>query len=103
MQGGAPLKTYEKGAVLRYRLFRIQHHITRQELAKEAKISPQRISQIELMECQPTKQTKTKLLMAMRNVLLRHIQLADSALTDFHSMRDRLFDAVEESEVLTDE
>lgn len=97
------MKSYTNGFVMHFRIFRIKHNILLREIAKEAKISPQRISQIELMECQPTKQTKTKLLMAMRNVLLRHIQLADSALTDFHSMRDRLFDAVEESEVLTDE
>lgn len=93
------METSENGFVLRYRIFRIQHHITRQELAREAGITPQRISQIELLECRPTVQTKVKLSTAMRNVLLRHEQLADTALTDFHNMHDQLFDAVKENEV----
>lgn len=97
------METSENGFVLRYRIFRIQHHITRQELAREAGITPQRISQIELMECRLTVRTKVKLSTAMRNVLLRHEQLADAALTDFNNMHDQLFDAVKESEALSDE
>lgn len=97
------MRTSENGFVLRYRVFRIQHRITRQELAREARITPQRISQIELMECQPTKQTQTKLLMAMQNVLQRHENLAGAAVTDFYNMHDQLFEAVAESGVLSDE
>ena len=97
------MRTSDNGFVLRYRIFRIQHHITRQELAREAGITPQRISQVELMECRPTVQTKIKLTAAMRNVLLHHGQLADTALTDFHNMHDQLFETVKESEALSDE
>ena len=93
----------EDGKVLRYRIFRMRHHITLRELSEQAGVSQQRISQIELMECRLTVRTKVKLSTAMRNVLLRHEQLADTALTDFHNMYDQLFDAVKESEALSDE
>ena len=55
------------------------------------------------MECGLTVRTKVKLSTAMRNVLLHHEQLADAALTDFNNMHDQLFDAVKESEALSDE
>ncbi len=97
------MKMNEDGKVLRYRIFRMRHHITLRELSEQAGVSQQRISQIELMECRLTVRTKVKLSTAMRNVLLRHEQLADTALTDFHNMYDQLFDAVKESEALSDE
>ena len=97
------METSENGFVLRYRIFRIQHHITRQELAREAGITPQRISQIELMECRPTAQTKVKLIAAMQNALLRRGELASAALLDFQDIKHHLFESSMESEALSDE
>ena len=97
------MKLYEDGKVLRYRAFRIQHHITLRELAEQAGVSQQRISQIELMECQPTAQTKAKLIAAMRNVLLRRGELAAAALLDFQAIKHHLFESDMESEDLADE
>ena len=97
------MKLYEDGKVLRYRVFRIQHHVTLRELAEQAGVSQQRISQIELMECRPTAQTKVKLIAAMQNALLRRGKLASAALLDFQDIKHHLFESSMESEALSDE
>ena len=97
------MKMNEDGRVLRYRIFRMRHHITLRELSEQAGVSQQRISQIELMEYRPTVQTKVKLTVAMRNALLQRGELAAAALLDFQNIRHQLFESGMESEALSDE
>ena len=103
-KGGIDIvKMHEDGRVLKYRIFRIRHHITLRELSEQAGVSQQWISQIELMECHPTTQTKVKLIVAMRNTLLQRGELAAAALLDFQNIRHQLFESGMESEALSDE
>lgn len=97
------MKLYEDGMVLRYRVFRIQHHVTLRELSEQAGISVQRISQIELMGCCPGAQAKAKLVSAMQNALLQRGEQAAAAVRALQADGCHLFEACYESEALSDE
>lgn len=90
------MKKHEQSAlVFRYRNFRLQHHISREELAKACGVSAQRISQIELGEV-PTLHKQAQLVQAMEYVLLQRCQSAALAMEDLGVQKQHLFEWAQE-------
>ena len=97
------MKSDTNGYVLRFRIFRIIHHILLREIAKEAKISPQRVSEIELVKSAAGDQIKTQLAAALEAVLLQREAESTNALEDYRRGKALLFNEVLESEVRQNE
>lgn len=97
------MRSYTNGYVLHFRIFRIKHHILLREIAKEAKISPQRVSEIELVRSAAGEQIKTQLAAALEAVLLRREAESTNALEDYRRGKAHLFNEVLESEVSQNE
>ena len=97
------MKSYTNGFVLRFRIFRIKHNILLREIAKEAKISPQRISEIELVRSVAGEQVKAQLAHALEAVLLRREAENIAAMEAYRREKEHLFDEVAEREVRQNE
>lgn len=97
------MKSYTNGFVMHFRIFRIKHNILLREIAKEAKISLQRISEIELVRSVAGEQVKAQLADALEAVLLRREAENTTAMEAYRREREHLFDEVAESEALADE
>lgn len=97
------MKSYTNGFVMHFRIFRIKHNILLREIAKEAKISPQRISEIELVRSVAGEQVKAQLADALEAVLLRREAENTTAMEDYRREREYLFDEVAEREVRQNE
>ena len=85
---------YYNGQVLRFRAFRMKCRISLAELSQASGVSMQRISQIELMDCPVTR--------ALEIVLLRRSAMAALNIADYREQQEHLFDAISETEVITD-
>lgn len=90
------MKSYTNGFVLHFRIFRIKHHILLREIAKEAKISVQRISEIELVRSDAGEQVKAQLADALEAVLLRREAENTIAIEAYRKEKGHLFDEVAE-------
>lgn len=97
------MRSDTNGYVLHFRIFRIRHHILLREIAKEANISPQRVSEIELVRSAAGDQIKTQLAAALEAVLLRREAESTNALEDYRREKAHLFNKVLESEVRQNE
>lgn len=97
------MRSDTNGYVLHFRIFRIRHHILLREIAKEANISPQRVSEIELVRSAAGDQIKTQLAAALEAVLLRREAESTNALEDYRRGKAHLFNKVLESEVRQNE
>lgn len=97
------MKSDTNGYVLRFRIFRIRHHILLREIAKEAKISPQRVSEIELVRSVAGEQVKAQLAHALEAVLLRREAENIAAMEAYRREKEHLFDEVAEREVRQNE
>ena len=97
------MKSYTNGFVLHFRIFRIKHNILLREIAKEAKISPQRISEIELVRSVAGEQVKAQLAHALEAVLLRREAENIAAMEAYRREKEHLFDEVAEREVRQNE
>ena len=97
------MKSYTNGFVMHFRIFRIKHNILLREIAKEAKISPQRISEIELVRSVAGEQVKAQLAHALEAVLLRREAENIAAMEAYRMEKDHLFDEVAEREVRQNE
>ena len=92
------MNPYSDGHVLRIRLFRMKHGITLRELSAQSGITVQRISGIERMEFSLTPRSKERIVCALETVVHNRARDTSSAVYDFHSGRERLFDVVVEKE-----
>ena len=92
------MKSYTNGFVMHFRIFRIKHNILLREIAKEAKISPQRISEIELVRSVAGEQVKAQLAHALEAVLLRREAENIAAMEAYRREKEHLFDEVAERE-----
>ena len=90
------MRSYTNGFVLHFRIFRIKHHILLREIAKEAKISVQRISEIELVRSVAGERVKAQLADALEAVLLRREAENIIAMEAYHREKVHLFDEVTE-------
>ena len=97
------MKSYTNGFVLHFRIFRIKHNILLREIAKEAKISVQRISEIELVRSVAGEQVKAHLAHALEAVLLRREAENIAAMEAYRREKEHLFDEVAEREVRQNE
>lgn len=97
------MRSDTNGYVLHFRIFRIRHHILLREIAKEANISPQRVSEIELVRSAAGDQIKTQMAAALEAVLLRREAESTNALEDYRREKAHLFNEVLESEVSQNE
>ncbi len=97
------MKSYTNGFVMHFRIFRIKHNILLREIAKEAKISPQRISEIELVRSVAGEQVKAQLAHALEAVLLRREAENIAAMEAYRREKEHLFDEVAEREVRQNE
>ena len=97
------MKSYTNGFVLHFRIFRIKHNILLREIAKEAKISVQRISEVELVRSAAGEQIKAQLADALEAVLLRREAENTAAMEAYRREREYLFDEVAEREVWQNE
>lgn len=97
------MKSYTNGFVMHFRIFRIKHNILLREIAKEAKISPQRISEIELVRSVAGEQVKAQLAHALEAVLLRREAENIAAMEAYRREKEHLFDEVAEREVRKNE
>ena len=97
------MKSYTNGFVMHFRIFRIKHNILLREIAKEAKISPQRISEIELVRSVAGEQVKAQLAHALDAVLLRREAENIAAMEAYRREKEHLFDEVAEREVRQNE
>lgn len=97
------MKSYTNGFVMHLRIFRIKHNILLREIAKEAKISPQRISEIELVRSVAGEQVKAQLAHALEAVLLRREAENIAAMEAYRREKEHLFDEVAEREVRQNE
>ena len=97
------MKSYTNGFVMHFRIFRIKHNILLREIAKEAKISPQRISEIELVRSVAGEQVKAQLAHALEAVLLRREEENIAAMEAYRREKEHLFDEVAEREVRQNE
>ena len=97
------MKSYTNGFVMHFRIFRIKHNILLREIAKEAKISPQRISEIELVRSVAGEQVKAQLAHALEAVLLRREAENIAAMEAYRREKEHLFDEVTEREVRQNE
>ena len=88
---------------MHFRIFRIRHNILLREIAKEAKISPQRISEIELVRSVAGEQVKAQLAHALEAVLLRREAENIAAMEAYRREKEHLFDEVAEREVRQNE
>ena len=88
---------------MHFRIFRIKHNILLREIAKEAKISPQRISEIELVRSVAGEQVKAQLAHALEAVLLRREAVNIAAMEAYRREKEHLFDEVAEREVRQNE
>lgn len=88
---------------MHFRIFRIKHNILLREIAKEAKISPQRISEIELVRSVAGEQVKAQLAHALETVLLRREAENIAAMEAYRREKEHLFDEVAEREVRQNE
>ena len=88
---------------MRFRIVRIKHTILLREIAKEAKISPQRISEIELVRSVAGEQVKAQLAHALEAVLLRREAENIAAMEAYRREKEHLFDEVAEREVRQNE
>lgn len=88
---------------MHFRIFRIKHNILLREIAKEAKISPQRISEIELVRSVAGEQVKAQLAHALEAVLLRREAENIAAMEAYRREKEHLFDEVAEREVRQNE
>lgn len=93
---------YYNGQVLRFRTFRMKCRISLAELSQASGISIQRISQIELMDCPVTPHLTELLTRALEVVLLRRSAMAAVNIAEYREQKGQLFDAISETEVLTD-
>lgn len=93
---------YYNGQVLRFRAFRMKCRISLAELSQASGISIQRISQIELMDCPMTPHLIELLTRALEVVLLRRSAMAALNIAEYREQKGQLFDAISETEVLTD-
>jgi len=83
--------------VRKMRLLRHKYNISRNELAEECGLSPQRISEIELGEAALSLETKKKLERAFSYVHYRRLQNCSALREDLFSNLETLFDPVEET------
>ena len=97
------MKSYTNGFVMHFRIFRIKHNILLREIAKEAKISPQRISEIELVRSVAGEQVKAQPAHALEAVLLRREAENIAAMEAYRREKEHLFDEVAEREVRQNE
>ena len=97
------MKSYTNGFVMHFRIIRIKHNILLREIAKEAKISPQRISEIELVRSVAGEQVKAQLAHALEAVLLRREAENIAAMEAYRREKEHLFDEVAEREVRQNE
>ena len=97
------MKSYTNGFVMHFRIFRIKHNTLLREIAKEAKISPQRISEIELVRSVAGEQVKAQLAHALEAVLLRREAENIAAMEAYRREKEHLFDEVAEREVRQNE
>ena len=97
------MKSYTNGFVMHFRIFRIKHNILLREIAKEAKISPQRIREIELVRSVAGEQVKAQLAHALEAVLLRREAENIAAMEAYRREKEHLFDEVAEREVRQNE
>lgn len=93
---------YYNGQVLRFRVFRMKCRISLAELSQASGISIQRISQIELMDCPMTPHLIELLTRALEVVLLRRSAMAALNIAEYREQKGQLFEAISETEVLTD-
>ena len=93
---------YYNGQVLRFRAFRMKCRISLAELSQASGISIQRISQIELMDCPMTPHLIELLTRALEVILLRRSAMAALNIAEYREQKGQLFDAISETEVLTD-
>lgn len=93
---------YYNGQVLRFRAFRMKCRISLAELSQASGVSIQRISQIELMDCPVTPHLIELLTRALEIVLLRRSAMAALNIADYREQQEHLFDAISETEVITD-
>ena len=93
---------YYNGKVLRFRAFRMKCRISLAELSQASGVSIQRISQIELMDCPVTPHIIELLSRALEVVLLRRSAMAALNIAEYREQQEQLFDAISETEVLTD-
>ena len=93
---------YYNGQVLRFRVFRMKCRISLAELSQASGISIQRISQIELMDCPMTPHLTELLTRALEIVLLRRSAMAALNIAEYREQKGQLFDAIAETEVITD-
>lgn len=83
--------------VRKFRLLRLQYHITRAELAEAAGISPQRVSQLELDLTYRPKKAERKIAMAFEQVISSRGERVDGLRQTFQRHRDSLMEPVEET------
>nr|WP_270385527.1 MULTISPECIES: helix-turn-helix transcriptional regulator [unclassified Butyricicoccus] len=88
--------------MLRFRAFRMKCRISLAELSQASGVSMQRISQIELMDCPVTPHLIELLTRALEIVLLRRSAMAAVHIADYREQQEHLFDAISETEVITD-
>ena len=93
---------YYNGQVLRFRAFRMKCRISLAELSQASGISIQRISQIELMDCPMTPHLTELLTRALEIVLLRRSAMAALNIAEYREQQEHLFDAIAETEVVSD-
>lgn len=82
--------------VLAYRNFRKKYHIPLESLSEAANISVQYLSALELGQKDLTPRAREMLFTAMELVLMQRQRMADAALFDFSSAKDKLFESVRE-------
>lgn len=93
---------YYNGQVLRFRVFRMKCRISLAELSQASGVSIQRISKIELMDCPVTPHLIELLTRALEIVLLHRSAMAALNIAEYREQKGQLFDAISETEVLTD-
>lgn len=93
---------YYNGQVLRFRVFRMKCRISLAELSQASGISIQRISQIELKDCPMTPHLIELLTRALEVVLLRRSAMAALNIAEYREQKGQLFEAISETEVITD-
>ena len=97
------MKSDTNGVVMHFRIFRIKHRILLREIAKEAKISPQRISEIDLIKSTTGEQVQAHLTDGLEAVLLRREAESTIAMADYRREKCHLFNEVPESEAWKNE
>ncbi len=85
-----------ENAVLSYRNFRKKYNISLEALSETANASVQYLSALELGQKDLTPRAREMLFTAMELVLMQRQRMADAALLEFSSAKDKLFEAVQE-------